>query len=70
MDWVLAFEVYSQALLAKDPKISGDLIIFMGTVARLDRDHSGTAWSIYEKNIRANAVADPTTNWSKMNKKV
>ena len=70
VDWVLAFTVYSQALLAKDPTIAGDLIIFIGTVARLARDHPGAAWAIYERNFRANAVADPSTKWSTLNQEV
>ena len=69
-DWVLAFAVYSQALMSKDPSIASDLIIFMGTVARLARDHPGAAWATYERNFRANAVADPSTRWSKLNQEV
>lgn len=69
-DWVLAFAVFSQALLAKNPSIASDLIIFMGTVARLARDHPGPAWATYERNFRANAVADPSTKWNKLNQEV
>ena len=64
------FAVYSQALLAKDPSIASDLIIFMGTVARLAQDHPGPAWSTCERNVRANAVADPSTKWNKPNQEV
>lgn len=69
-DWVLAFAVYSQALLSKDPSIASDLIIFMGTVARLARDHPGAAWATYERNFRANAVADPSTKWNRLDQEV
>ena len=47
-----------------------DLIILMGTVARLAQDHSGPAWSTCERNVRANAVADPSTKWNKPNQEV
>ena len=70
VDWVLAFSVFSQALLTKDPSIASDLLIFVGTVARLARDHPGAAWASYESNFRANAVADPSTKWNKLDQEV
>ena len=47
VDWVLAFCTYGQALLARKPDIGGDLLTFVGTVARLARDHPGGCRSIY-----------------------
>ena len=44
VDWVLAFSVFSQALLTKDPSIASHLLVFLGTVARLAWDHPGAAW--------------------------
>lgn len=64
---MLAHAVYSQALMLKDPSIASDLIIFMGTVARSARDHPGAAWATYARNFRADAVADPSTKWNKLN---
>ena len=70
VDWVLAFSVFSQALLTRDPSIASDLLVFVGTVARLAQDHPGAAWALYESNFRANAVADPSTKWNKLNQEV
>lgn len=47
VDWVLAFTTYSQALLANNPAMGGDLLTFIGTVACLAWDHPGSAWSVY-----------------------
>ena len=38
VDWVLAFCTYSQALLSVNSSIGGELLIFVGTAARLARD--------------------------------
>ena len=66
-DWVLAFCTFSQALLASNPGVSAaDLITFIGTVARLARDHPGSAWVSYEHAIRAKAVADPSIQWNRL----
>lgn len=70
VDWVLAFSTYSHGLLAKNPAIAAELITFMGTVARLARDHPGMAWSAYERNFRANMTADHSLSWKKLDQEV
>ena len=70
VDWVLAFCTYGQALLTQKPEIGGDLLTFVGTVARLARDHPGPAWATYEQMFRGKAVADPTTRWNKLDQEV
>ena len=70
VDWVLAFCTYGQALLARKPDIGGDLLTFVGTVARLARDHPGPAWAAYEQMFCARAVADPSTEWNKLDQEV
>ena len=70
VDWVLAFATYSHALLLKSPAIAPDLITFIGTVARLARDHSGLAWASYERSIRANMLADRSLSWRKLDQEV
>ena len=49
LDWVLAFCTYSQALASgsSSPILACDLT-FVVTVARLARDHPGSAWASYE----------------------
>ena len=68
--WVLAFCTYGQALLAQKPDLGGDLLTFVGTVARLARDHPGSAWAVYEQNFRANVVANPAIRWCKLDQEV
>ena len=67
---MLAFCTYGQALLTQKPEIGGDLLTFVGTVARLARDHPGPAWAAYEQMFRGKAVADPTTRWNKLDQEV
>ena len=58
VDWVLAFAVYSQALLSKDPPIAGDLLLFMETVARLPGPYM-------------RGISGPMPiNWGKLNQEV
>ena len=70
VDWVLAFCTYSQALLSVNSSIGGELLTFVGTVARLARDHPGLAWAAYERAFRANVVADPSIKWNKLDQEV
>ena len=58
VDWVLAFAVYSQALLSKDPSIAGDLLLLMETVARLPGPYM-------------RGISGPMPiNWGKLNQEV
>ena len=70
VNWVLAFCTYSQALLSVNSSIGGELLTFVGTVARLARDHPGLAWATYERAFRANVVADPSIKWNKLDQEV
>ena len=70
MDWVLDFCTYGQALLVRKPDIGGDLLTFVGIVARLARDHPDPAWAAYEQMFRARAVANPSTEWNKLDQEV
>ena len=69
-DWVLAFCTYSQALLSVNPHLGGDLLTFVGTVARLARDHPSLAWAAYERSFRANVVADPSLKWGRLDQEL
>lgn len=65
-DWVLAFCTFSQALLAKDPKLGGDLLTYVGTVARMAKDCRGQAWASYDRTVRGKITADPSLKWSNL----
>ena len=67
---MLVFCTYSQALLVQKPEQGADLLTFVGTVARLARDHPGTVWAIYKQGIQANVIADLTICWSKLDQEV
>jgi hypothetical protein len=70
LDWVLAFCTFSQALAASSPHLAADLLTFVGTVARLARDHPGSAWASYEQAARAKAVANPEFHWNKLDQEL
>jgi hypothetical protein len=72
LDWVLAFFTYSQALASgsSSPTLACDLLTFVGTVARLARDHPGSAWASYEHAARAKAVANPHFQWKKLDQEL
>ena len=72
LDWVLAFCTYSQALASgsSSPTLACDLLTFVGTVARLARDHPGSAWASYEHAARAKAVANPHFQWEKLDQEL
>ena len=69
-DWIQAFCTYSQTLLSVNPHLGGDLVTFVGTVARLARDHPSLAWAAYERSFRANVVADPSLKWGRLDQEL
>ena len=69
-DWVLAFCCFGLASLQANPELGGDLLTFIGTVARLARDHPGPAWAVYEQAFRAKMAANPSLRWNKLDQEV
>ena len=64
-DWVLAFCCFGLASLQANSEFGGDLLTFIGTVARLARDHPGPAWAVYEQAFQAKMAANPSLHWNK-----
>ena len=58
-DWVLTFCCFGIAYMQSNPVTAVDLLTFLGTVARLARDHLGTAWATYEQAFRAKSQPTP-----------
>ena len=69
-DWVLAFCSFGIATLQAHPDFGANLLTFMGTVARLARDHHGPAWATYEQAFRAKVAANPSVRWNCLDQEV
>ena len=65
-EWVMAFCCFGLTLAQTKPNIGPDLLTFIGTVARLARDHPGQSWATYEQAFRAKMAADPSRRWSEL----
>ena len=67
---MLAFCSFGIATLQAHPDFGADLLTFMGTVARLARDHHSPAWATYEQAFRAKVAANPSVCWNCLDQEV
>ena len=56
--------------MQSNPDTAVDLLMFLGTVARLARDHPGTAWATYEQAFNAKVTANPSTRWNCLDQEI
>ena len=65
--WLQCFGVYVSIRGAQAPEVIPELMAYMTTIIRVNREYSGTEWRSYDTLFRKHAALRRDTNWSVIN---
>ena len=63
-EWIQAFLVYTAAVVATDPSMALELLVYALTIVRASHNFEGLHWCAYDTHFRINAAASANRTWS------
>ena len=65
--WLQCFGVYTSVCGAQFPELIPELMAYMGTIIRVNREYTGSEWAKYDMLFRKHAALRRETRWSVIN---
>ena len=65
--WLQCFGVYTSVRGAQFPELIPELMAYMGTIIRVNREYTGSEWAKYDMLFRKHAALRRETRWSVIN---